>query len=99
MSELIGAGESGWWVPGESGSAFDLYLALKKLSENPIGSSYLKVFRHLVREKSALGALGPETDDFERNSMDTPMVPSKRPDLENLFLKLWGPKSMILKRV
>ena len=26
------------------------------LSENPIGSSYLKVFRHLVREKSARGS-------------------------------------------
>ena len=51
MSELIGAGESGWWIPGESGSALHQYLPLKLLSENPIGSSYLKVFRHLVREK------------------------------------------------
>ena len=47
MSELIGAGESGWWIPGESGSACDLYLALKKLSENPL----VTLKGSLVREK------------------------------------------------
>ena len=47
----------------------------------------------------APGALKAEIDDFEWNSVSKPMVPSKRPDLENLFLGLWGQKMMILKRV
>ena len=48
--------------------------------------------------KSALGALGSEIHDFERNSIRKPMALSKWPGLENLFLKLWGPKFMISKK-
>ena len=51
ISELIRAGEPSCRVPGEPGSMVLFDLPLKTLSENPIGSSYLKVFRNLVREK------------------------------------------------
>ena len=45
-------GEPSWAEPGESGSAWDLYLPLKILSENPLGI----LWGYLVREKTMVFA-------------------------------------------